>query len=199
MEGSTVQTGKWSLSREAFEEFLACLDPDRERAGQKYEQIRRALITFLRCRGCWSPEESADETIDRVIRRMSDTRVEDMMSFTRGVARHVLAESHRSVREVPLLNEAPGLLHLEIMQGEDGSDFDLRMGCLLASLRELDAADHDLIMQWYRHDKSEKIRNRRKLAAARGVSVETLRVQVYRVRKQIQQLVQKCLTSSRVQ
>src|SRR5215471_11845056 len=106
MEGSTVQTRKWSLSREEFEEFLACLDPDRERAGQKYEQIRRALITFFRCRGSMSPEESADETIDRVIRRMSDTGIEDMMSFTRGVARHVLAESHRSVREVPLLNEA---------------------------------------------------------------------------------------------
>jgi hypothetical protein len=199
MEGSTVQTRKWSPSREEFEEFLACLDPDRERAGQKYEQIRRALITFFRCRGCMSPEESTDETIDRVIRRMIETRIEDMISFTHGVARHVLAESHRRVREVPLLDEAPRLLPLELMQGEDGQDFDLRMGCLVASLRKLDAADRELIMQWYRHDKSEKIQNRRKLAAARGVSAETLRVQVYRVRKHVHQLVQKCLKSSRVQ
>jgi hypothetical protein len=199
MEGSTVQARKWSLSREGFEEFLAYLDPNRERAGQKYEQIRRTLITFFRCRGCLSPEESADETIDRVIRRMVDTRIEDVMSFTRGVARHVLAESHRSIREVPLLNEAPRLLGLELLQEEDGQDVDRRMGCLVASLRTLDADDRELILQWYRHDKSEKIRNRRKLAAARGVSAETLRVQVHRVRKQIHQLVQKCLKSSRVQ
>jgi hypothetical protein len=130
---------------------------------------------------------------------MSDTRIEDMMSFTRGVARHVLAESHRTVREVPLLNEAPRPLRLELMPGEDGQDFELRMGCLVASLRKLDSADHDLIMQWYQLDKSEKIRNRRKLAAARGVSAETLRVQVYRVRRHVHQLVQNCLNSSRVQ
>jgi hypothetical protein len=85
------------------------------------------------------------------------------------------------------------------MQGEDGLDYDLRMGCLVASLRQLAADDCDLITQWYTHDKSEKIRNRRKLAAARGVSAETLRVQVYRVRKHVHQLVQKCLSLSRVQ
>ena len=56
----------WSLSQEDFDALLAWLDPEREQAGLKYEQIRGSLIKIFTGRGCTDPEELADETINRV-------------------------------------------------------------------------------------------------------------------------------------
>jgi hypothetical protein len=121
-----------------------------------------------------------------------------MMSFTRGVARRVLAELNRKVREVPV-EEAPRVVYLAFAQQRDGQDLDRCLACVEESLRQLDADDRELILHWYQYDKSEKIQHRRQLAAARGVSAETLRVQVYRARQHVHKLVQKCLKSSRIQ
>jgi hypothetical protein len=44
MDDAIPPTEKWVLTREAFERLLAWLDPDRERAGQKYEKIRQKLV-----------------------------------------------------------------------------------------------------------------------------------------------------------
>ena len=42
----------WDLNQEAFDELLAWLNPDRERAGRKYEDIRQRLIRIFMHRGC---------------------------------------------------------------------------------------------------------------------------------------------------
>ena len=61
----------WILTPEAFARLLAALDPDRERAGLRYENIRRKLIEFFEARGSNSPADNADETINRVARRLA--------------------------------------------------------------------------------------------------------------------------------
>ncbi len=60
------------LKQDDFERLLSWLDSDRERAGQLYEKIRWRLIAILASRGCAEAEALADETIDRVSRRVAD-------------------------------------------------------------------------------------------------------------------------------
>jgi DNA-directed RNA polymerase specialized sigma24 family protein len=57
---------KWALTREAFERLLSWLDPDRERAGERYEEIRLKLIGRFTRLGRVDPEDLANKTIDRV-------------------------------------------------------------------------------------------------------------------------------------
>ena len=59
----------WTLTKEAFERLLDSLDANRERAGEKYENVRRKLIEFFEARGSNSPADRADQTINRVARR----------------------------------------------------------------------------------------------------------------------------------
>src|SRR5690349_2354142 len=59
-----------TIDRSAFDELLSWLAPDPDAAGQQYELIRRKLIALFRCRGCLSPEDLADETINRVIKKL---------------------------------------------------------------------------------------------------------------------------------
>lgn len=49
-----------------FQTFLLALGPDRQSAGERYEQIRRLLITFFGRYDQWNAEELADISLDRL-------------------------------------------------------------------------------------------------------------------------------------
>lgn len=83
------------VSREAFDQMLVWLDTDRERAGQKYEEIRYRLIKIFVCHGCIDPEGLADETIDRVIHKVPEIAPNyagNPALYFSGVARYILLE-----------------------------------------------------------------------------------------------------------
>src|SRR5262249_28736258 len=58
------------LTKEAFDLLLDWLDADREAAAQRYETIRRDLISFLDSRVGAKAEDLADETINLVIEKV---------------------------------------------------------------------------------------------------------------------------------
>src|SRR5690242_3335578 len=86
---------EWTLDQAAFGELLDWLGPDPETAGQTYELIRHKLITLFRCRGCAVPEELADETINRVIRKLPQIKPDyhgNPIRYFYGVAKKVYKE-----------------------------------------------------------------------------------------------------------
>jgi DNA-directed RNA polymerase specialized sigma24 family protein len=195
MDGSTTQPEKWTLTQKGLEVFLAYLDPDREVAGEKYEEIRRKLMTFFRCNGFSNEQDPVDETIDRVIRRLGEVEVRDLMPFVRGVARHVASETRKRSKEVPL-EQVPEPAFLSISTENTELETDRRLRCLDKCMKCLPPDDRELIVEWYRYDKGQKIENKKKLAAARGTAPATLRVQAFRLRERLQKLVQECLKAS---
>ena len=52
------------LNRAEFENLLTWLSPNKQEAGQKYENIRQKLFKFFDWRGCFAAEECTDQTID---------------------------------------------------------------------------------------------------------------------------------------
>ena len=183
-----IHKGKWALTQEALDAFLAYLDADRARAGEKYETIRRKLISFFRARGCVEPEESADETIDRVIRRFAEGAIKDLMPFVLGVARHVASEVHKRCRPEALPVEPAAL-----PRAEDGEGEERRWTCLERGLLRLERKDRELMLGYYRHEKSLKIENKRGMAKALGISTGALRVRACRVRGQLERWVAECM------
>src|SRR5262245_29922660 len=59
------------MTAEELEALLERLDPDRERAGDRYVEIRKRLVRLLQWRGSANPEELADEAINRVARKLA--------------------------------------------------------------------------------------------------------------------------------
>jgi hypothetical protein len=55
--------GPDEMNQEQFEQLLNWLDSDRDKAGAKYESIRKRLIKLFVCRGCDVAEDLADQTI----------------------------------------------------------------------------------------------------------------------------------------
>ena len=63
---------KWSLTQTAFDRLLASLDSDRDIAADRYLRMRRNLVRLFEWRGCSTPEEYADETINRCARKIQE-------------------------------------------------------------------------------------------------------------------------------
>jgi len=176
------------LRQDDFERLLCWLDPDRERAGQLYEKIRWRLITILASRGCGQAEELADETIDRVSRRVVDIQagyVGDPAIYFLGVMNNV---HHEYLKRPP----APRLVACH-----DESETKERVHlCLDNCLSRLAPHARELIEQYYAENKRARIDLRKLIARKFGIKTSTLRLRALRIRAKLQECIQHCLDVS---
>jgi len=66
---------RWTLTEDALTLFLSVLDPDPNRAGERYEEIRKKLVSFFQRKRCGDAEHCADDTIDRAIRKQASSGI----------------------------------------------------------------------------------------------------------------------------
>ena len=178
------------LGQDDFERLLSWLDEDRESAGLIYEKIRRRLITILAARGCWLAEELADETIDRVARRVADIQtnyVGDKAIYFLGVMNNV----HHEYLKRPL---APRLIESQ----PDADEREIIHRCLDSCLSKLAPHARQLIEQYYAENKRAKIALRRLIARRLGIKSATLRLRALRIRAKLQECIRLCLQTSQI-
>src|SRR5436305_1633088 len=93
MPAAPAPRHKWALTQEAFDRLLAALGEDRQSAGEKYLEIRSNLLRFFEWRGCPFPEDHADETMNRVAKRLAEgEEIRNPSGYCTGVARLLLLE-----------------------------------------------------------------------------------------------------------
>jgi DNA-directed RNA polymerase specialized sigma24 family protein len=190
------QNGRvWGLTSETFDKLLLCLDADRDRAGYKYESTRRKLVKYFECRGCKSAEDLADETINRVARKISDgceIWTSDPASYFYGVARYVLKEYWSSPdRDFSPYECLPTKAHpagkpasIDALQSE--RTMESRLKALDHCIKGLSVVDRETLLQYYQGEKGEKIRNRQTLARQLEMPLNALRIKVHRIRKRLE-------------
>lgn len=183
---------KWALTQEAFDRLLASLDANREEAGQKYEQIRLKLIKYFEWRGVAFPEGKADETINRVARRIeAGEEVHNLNAYFYGVARMIFAESLKDLeREQQALRRSR---EVELPAADEDSDLTERRACLDRCLLHLPEESRDLIIEYYEDEKGKKIERRRGIASRLGIPLNALRIRAHRIRVDLEACVRKCL------
>jgi DNA-directed RNA polymerase specialized sigma24 family protein len=179
------------LTPEGFEALLAQLHPDRERAGEIYETIRYKLVRLFEWRGCASPEDLADETINRVARRLAEgveLRSNDPYGYFCGVAHLVYKEVlRRALREHRALASGDWLPPA----AEEEELSDARLECLRRCLAQLPPDQRDLVLRY--HQGENNIRNRQQLAREAGIPMNALRIRIHRVRRKLESCVHACL------
>jgi len=172
------------LAQESFDHLLACLDQDRNRAGEVYEDLRRKLLRFFERRNCDFPDSYADETLDRVIRRIHEGAViPNIENYCYGVAQLLLREA---VRERTKRQEALWRLESIHKHSETSEEMESLLTWLEKAMQSLSAEDRGLIIAYYQANKEEKIERRKRLAEQLGMSVNALRIRAYRIRAELQ-------------
>ncbi len=198
MHGSPSKRIAWSLTQEALDKLLWRLDADRESAGQKYENIRRKLVKFFEYRGCGIPEDLADETINRVVRRIDDgeeIRASDPYLYFAGVARNVLREYwEKPEREWMTLEDLPPGKHpRQEPVASAGGESDQPLECMNRCIEKLPPQNRELIIRYYSEEKRAKIENRKEIAERLGIPLNALRIRVRRLREKLEACVLACL------
>lgn len=178
------------LSPDGFEKLLGVLAADREAAGQRYETVRSGLVRFFEWRGCGEAERLADETLDRVCRKLEAGQPFDGGgAYFHAVARNVLREHFKSQRR-------RDRLWRRIAPPADGSAWEHpflsaseseRLACLDRSLQNLPADERELLRQYYDDAGHQH------LAQRLGISAGNLRVRIHRLRQAVKVAVERCL------
>ena len=180
------------LTEPAFNRFLSWLGVDREQAAMRYEEIRQKLIKFFELRGAAYPEDLADETINRVVKKVE--QVKDMTShpesYFLGVARNIYSEYSKSA----YLNELMPALQMPDVEGNEGDK--MRLEYLEECLHKLSVDERELILAYYKEDKESRVRSRKNLAAQLGISPNSLRIRINRIRSKLEKYISDCMKRS---
>jgi RNA polymerase sigma factor (sigma-70 family) len=183
-----------AIPPESFEEILAWLNPNREVAASMYVQLRHDLEKVFTYRGCCDVEGLTDEVFDRVAKKIHEVRpiyVGDPRLYFRAVANNLVKEDLKRVKMQVSL-EGIDLPEPTSHQHEQEKTAALEE-CLHSCLQKISAANRELIVSYYVKEKQAKIDHRGELAQRFGISVETLRVKVYRIRVSLQECIERCL------
>jgi RNA polymerase sigma factor (sigma-70 family) len=184
------------FSPEGFDDLLAWLNPDRELASSIYLNIRQSLLKIFAWHRCVDPEGMTDETFDRVARQVHTLRDRyegDPRLFFYGVANNLVKEyrkkikSYVSIEGIDLAEDPPQEFEETAARREE---------CLRKCLRKLPKKKRDLILTYYAKEKQAKIIHRAEMAKKLGVSIETLRVRMLRMRGSLEECIERCLDDS---
>lgn len=181
---------KTATSQSDFELLLSWLDGNPENAARKYEKIRQRLIQIFCGRGCYEAEELADITFDRVTARLPsiiETYNGKPALYFYGVANNIY---HEWVRKQTTQQQLEFQDEIKLKKTAESN---AALECLDQCLEELSPDQRNLIIGYYKENKSTKIKNRKQLADRLGISSATLQIRTYRIRLQLHKCISDCL------
>lgn len=193
----------WALTQAAFDKLLDWLDADRERAGQRYKELRCKLVSYFDRKKCLVSDDLADETINRVARRITEDgnilKEEPLVYFYR-VANLVFLEHWRDPsRAQPAVDDLP-IAQQPAIDPQAAADLytvrrmqEQRLECLAECLNKLPPETRDLILQYYQGEQRAKINNRRALAEHLKISANALSIRLNRLRNKLEECVTECI------
>ena len=174
------------VTPEKFASFLEWLTPDRDRAGEEYERLRFRLCTFFSQRRCGFADELADETLNRIILKSAEERIENKIAYCYGVAKNVFRESlrkertHLDIDEVAIAAKAP----------EEPS---FSRECLDKCLEKLSPDNRELLLEYFSEARLAKIELHRRLSESLKTTQTALRMKVMRTKQKLKICVQECM------
>lgn len=159
--------------------------------------MRRRLVAYFDRKCCKTPDDLADETLNRVARRLEEENISEAQEpakYCYIVARFVFMEYLRTSRQEDAL--ATGLSRsateatTEFDQTQE--ERDILLSCLESCINRLDIEGRQIILGYYAGKEREKIESRRSLAQTLGITSNALSIRACRIRAKLEKCVREC-------
>ena len=194
---------EWTLSPETFRQFLNWLDEGVDSDGARYLEMRRRLAGYFDRRNCPFPEDLADETLNRVARKL-DEKGEIVGAspahYCYIVAKFVFLEFGRrgenkntSLDDALESGQVIPKLTVPFRTDEDIGAKEKPFDCLEQCLSKLPPKDRELILDYYCGEQRAKIERRSELAARFSLTMNALSIRACRIRDKLELCVSKCI------
>lgn len=195
----------WTLTSETFQRLLDWLDAGASSDGLKYLEMRRRLVAYFDRKNCPTPDELADETLNRVARRLEEEGAIEGDAPARYcyiVARFVFMEHLRAMQKGnALANDLRQRSYADELGAAEADDAreikEQRLNCLEQCLNKLEAASREVIARYYVGKARVKIEHRRALAEELGITLNALSIRACRIRDRLEACVRECVGAGR--
>lgn len=184
-----------TLTQENFKALLNWFSPDKDEAGERYEQIRQGLIRYFQFRGCQTPDVLADETITRVAVKLPTFDMSNnvkTITYFYGFAKNIHLEYRKKTANKEIGIESVAFLSDKTSIKTENRE-EIVFDCLENCLARLPSEERDLILQYYSKNKQEKFELRQNLADQWNLKKGTLHTKIHRLKTGLGQCVRKCL------
>jgi len=183
------------LTQFAFSRLLEWLDDGVDSHGERYLEIRNRLVAYFERRNCPDPDGLADETLNRIaktLEREDVIQTRPPAKYCYVVARFVLLEDFRGKGKHVHLRDSGAMRAVRavvpLMPAEPDAEqvqFERRLERLERCLKELRGDHRELVVDYYRDARRQKIDRRRRLAAKLGITMNALGIRVCRIRDKL--------------
>jgi len=191
-----------TLTQVAFARLLEWLDDGVDTQGERYLEMRRRLVSYFDRRNRPFADDLADETLNRIGRTLEKSgsiAVTPPARYCYVVARFVLLEDIRRGRKYVQVDEARPLPSRGRVPAPDSEEpareQERRLDCLDRCLATLKPEQRELVVEYYRDVRREKIERRRALAARLGITMNALGIRACRIRAALETCVEGCYKS----
>ncbi|MDQ2746507.1 MAG: hypothetical protein M3T96_04520 [Acidobacteriota bacterium] len=189
----------WAISSTAFSRLLEWLDEGENSDGRVYLEMRQRLVVYFDRKNRLNADELADETLNRVARRLEEEGAiesETPARFCYITAKFVFMESLRRAADKGVsLDDAlrqPPVRQLAAAADKEKDLKEKMLVCLEECAGKLEAANRDIIFSYYYGEERVKIENRRRMAEKIGISTNALTIRACRIRDKLEVCVGKC-------
>jgi DNA-directed RNA polymerase specialized sigma24 family protein len=164
--------------------------------------MRRRLVSYFDRKNCTTPDELADETLNRVARRLeeegsieSETPAKYCYIVARFVFMEYLRETHKGGIALDEVRRQAPADYLDVP--EVHNDEEKALACLGRCTSKLEPAKRELITRYYVGKGSVKIANRRSLAESLGITMNALAIRACRLRDKLEACVRQCANEAK--
>lgn len=172
----------------SLQKLIEICASNQDGASIAYNELRNSLVRFFQIKGDFDPDEAADLTLDRAALKIpQDTSIENLTGYCFGVARFIFLER---VRHAKKLNAAADEFYRMknssgIVRETDDEFFAFRE-CFekLTSAEKLFLRDYFADLPF-----SELDKRRRQTCLESGITLNNLRLKVFRLRRRLEDCV----------
>lgn len=176
-----------------FNRLLRWLDEDKTLAAEKYKKIHRRLVQMFLARGAYPAEDLADQTFDRVIKRLPDiidSYEGDPAPYIFRTARNICFEFVKKPKHEPL----PEMLAAPETEATEN----IYQTCLKMCLEKLSAEQRQLFVDYFLFENEKKSEHHEEMSRRLGITINYLRTKIYRIRMNLEKCVGECVGKKRV-
>jgi DNA-directed RNA polymerase specialized sigma24 family protein len=165
-----------------FDNLLLKLEPDFPDSASRYKRFRSKIVKFFEWKRCEDAEELADETITRALNNLfSGTEIlaDSPYAYIYAIAANVYREYIRKqIRKETLLRKAKE----RIVTAEQVQD------CRTQCLQRLAESKSKLLQRYYLDPE-----DREAIAAELNLTLNALRLQIHRLKKELKDCYEECI------
>ena len=187
----SVATEEAFPAESAFSRLLRWLDDGEDSHGAGYLQMRQRLVAYFERRGRTSADALVDETFNRISRTLDVSGrilVRPPARYCFVVARYVFLEDVRRERRCVSFDDGRGDLEpaADAREAEATTlQRERQLTTLECCLARLTPQQRELVIEYYRGAKRQRIERRREMAERMGISMNALGIRMSRLRSRL--------------